>query len=143
MEADKVLELNGVQIGIKKLDAFQQFDIVNRYLLPMFTKLNLDGSIFNGGVNLEVIYGILFKSLSGLEQTLDADKREIVVFKYLLKPENVEIVANGVRVPFCVNKTIQCEPLNNAKALISVAIEAMRLNFEDFFTTWQIMKDWN
>lgn len=129
--SEKDFVINDVQVRIKRLNAKEQHDIVNRFFFPITSSAaELLKTI---GVNQENKIAIAASLFEAVNKYLPPEKRDELIFKHLLK--NVQVIVSGVGMDYCQpDGTIICEPLNNLKALYQIAFESLRLNFEDFFT---------
>lgn len=127
----KDIVINGVTVRIHRLSAKTQHDIVNRYILPV---MDFAGEIevAYGGDRTAALKGLL----KGINKYLPPEKRDELLFNYLVSPDYVKVSTSSIEVPFCQNGAIQCEALNGAKYIYQVAAVAFVFNFEDFFSGW-------
>lgn len=129
--AFKEVVINGVTVRIHRMSAKTQHDIVNRFILPVMDFAS-EIEVEDGGGRTAALKGLL----KGINKYLPPEKRDELLFNYLVSPEYVKVLAASMEVSFCQNGSIQCEALDGAKYIYQIAAVAFVFNFEDFFSGW-------
>ena len=120
------ITVNGVTVRLYRLSAKQQHDIVNQYFFPITTQ---------AGELVNVIVRNPQNQIAIASAIAEAVNKFMPAFKHLMP--SVKVVAVGIEVEYCSTKgEITCEELNNIKSLYKITYEALKYNFEDFFTDW-------
>ena len=133
MTKSKDITVNGVTVRLYRLSAKQQHDIVNQYFFPITTQANeLVNVIIKNPPNQMAIASAIAEAVN---KFMPADRREKLTSKH--STPSVKVVAAGMEIEYCSHKgEITCEGLNNIKSLYKITYEALKYNFEDFFTDW-------
>lgn len=127
------ITVNGITVRLYRLSAKQQHDIVNQYFFPITTQAGeLVNVIIRNPQNQIAIASAIAEAVN---KFMPANKRDELIFKHLMP--SVKVVAVGMEVDYCsIKGEITCEELNNIKSLYKITYEALKYNFEDFFTDW-------
>lgn len=133
MNFTKDITVKNITLRLHRLSAKQQHDIVNRFFFPITTQATDLLDVMAKRPNDK--FAIAAVIMTAVNKYLPAEKRDELIFKHLMP--TVKIVASGVEVPYCSEAgEIQCDALNDLKPLYTITYEALKYNFDDFFTGW-------
>ena len=131
IEKQKEITLNGITIRLKRLDAFEQFHLLNTFIpaIAGVTRALVDSNSQKG----EAVANALESFVSKIPVT----QRDDILFNHLLSKRSVVQVINGMELDLVSNvngvRTIMNDELSDISDLLLIAGEVVRFNFSRFF----------
>ena len=89
---EKTITVEGVQIRITRMNAFEQNDVLELMAGPMASAMKAVVSAPNEKIGT-------FEAIGRFIQEMPADARRRVLFDYLLSPRSVQVVSGGATLP--------------------------------------------
>lgn len=138
MDFERDITVNGVQLRLHKLDAFEQYEMTEK-LYPLVVEALMTYTSKAKSMSPEAFAGLLGAQVL---KSLSAQDRRSLIFDHLLSKRSVQVVINGMEMPL-IGKTesggsaIMHQELADFSDLLEVALEAFKFNFERFFTKLQ------
>lgn len=134
MQFQKDIKVNGVDLRLKKLDAFEQYEMMD-ILYPV--AVEVIGSMTSSVSKMKDMEFVGFVAVQMLK-ALPSEMRKKLIFGHLLTERAVQLLQNGVEMPL-FSKTSQNQQvvmnqnLSDIADLLEVAAESFKFNFERFF----------
>jgi hypothetical protein len=135
MTVTKDITVNGVKLRLKKLGAFKQQEVFDKYLFPV---IGCIGDSYKAGLdNAE----ILAKLPSLVQEKLPPAERKALIFDVLLSPDCVKLVAEGIELDLITNvngvRSFNSQALDDIAFVWQIAIESFKFNYSNLFTSAQ------
>lgn len=134
MQMEKDIKVNGVDLRLKKLDAFEQYDMMD-ILYPVAVEV-----ISTTTANIAKMQDMQFIGFVAVQmlKVLPSDMRRNLIFNHLLSDRGVKLLVNGTEMPLIGKadngqRVIMNQNLSDIADLLEVAAESFKFNFERFF----------
>ena len=134
MQTEKDIRVNGVDLRLKKLDAFEQYDMMD-ILYPVAV-----GVISTTTANMAKMQDMQFIGFVAVQmlKALPSDMRRNLIFNHLLSDRGVKLLINGTEMPLIGKadngqRVVMNQNLSDIADLLEVAAESFKFNFERFF----------
>lgn len=134
MQIEKDIKVNGVDLRLKKLDAFEQYEMMD-ILYPVAVEvIGTTAANFSKMSDEEFIGFTVVQIL----KAMPSDMRRKLIFSHLLSERAVGLVINGAEMPLIGKagngqRTVMNQNLSDIADLLEVAAESFKFNFERFF----------
>lgn len=134
MQIEKDIKVNGVDLRLKKLDAFEQYEMMD-ILYPVAVEvIGTTAANFSKMSDAEFIGFVVVQIL----KAMPSDMRRKLIFGHLLSERAVGLVINGAEMPLIGKagngqRTVMNQNLSDIADLLEVAAESFKFNFERFF----------
>lgn len=130
-ERTRDIEVNGVTVRIKRMDVFEQHELVNRFVPALGGVIRSVFDIQQKGANAASIS----TALDAFLEAVPEKTRDDIIFNKLLT--KASIVASGVELPLISQKdgarAVMAETLDDISYLYEIAAQVIVFNFERFF----------
>ncbi len=134
MQTEKDIQVNGVDLRLKKLDAFEQYDMMD-ILYPVAVEV-----ISTTTANMAKMQDMQFIGFVAVQmlKALPSDMRRNLIFNHLLSDRGVKLLINGTEMPLIGKadngqRVVMNQNLSDIADLLEVAAESFKFNFERFF----------
>lgn len=134
MQFQKDIKVNGVDLRLKKLDAFEQYEMMD-ILYPVAVEV-----ISTTTANIAKMQDMQFIGFVAVQmlKVLPSDMRRNLIFNHLLSDRGVKLLVNGTEMPLIGKadngqRVIMNQNLSDIADLLEVAAESFKFNFERFF----------
>lgn len=134
MQTEKDIRVNGVDLRLKKLDAFEQYDMMD-ILYPVAVEV-----ISTTTANMAKMQDMQFIGFVAVQmlKALPSDMRRNLIFNHLLSDRGVKLLINGTEMPLIGKadngqRVVMNQNLSDIADLLEVAAESFKFNFERFF----------
>ena len=134
MQIEKDIKVNGVDLRLKKLDAFEQYEMMD-ILYPVAVEV-----ISTMTANVAKMQDMQFIGFVAVQmlKALPSDKRHDLIFNHLLSHRGVKLLINGTEMPLIGKsdngqRVIMNQNLSDIADLLEIAAESFKFNFERFF----------
>lgn len=134
MQTEKDIQVNGVDLRLKKLDAFEQYEMMD-ILYPVAVEV-----ISTTTANIAKMQDMQFIGFVAVQmlKVLPSDMRRNLIFNHLLSDRGVKLLVNGTEMPLIGKadngqRVIMNQNLSDIADLLEVAAESFKFNFERFF----------
>ncbi len=134
MQMEKDIKVNGVDLRLKKLDAFEQYDMMD-ILYPVAVEV-----ISTTTANIAKMQDMQFIGFVAVQmlKALPSDMRRDLIFNHLLSDRAVKLLVNGTEMPLIGKsdngqRVVMNQNLSDIADLLEVAAESFKFNFERFF----------
>lgn len=134
MQFQKDIKVNGVDLRLKKLDAFEQYEMMD-ILYPVAVEV-----ISTTTANIAKMPDMQFIGFVAVQmlKVLPSDMRRNLIFNHLLSDRGVKLLVNGTEMPLIGKadngqRVIMNQNLSDIADLLEVAAESFKFNFERFF----------
>ena len=133
MQMEKDIKVNGVDLRLKKLDAFEQYDMMD-ILYPVAVEVIGSMTSIAKMNDMEFIGAVAVQML----KSMPSDMRRKLIFGHLLSERAVQLLQNGVEMPLfslsrAKQRVVMSQDLSDISDLLEVAAESFKFNFERFF----------
>lgn len=134
MQMEKDIKVNGVDLRLKKLDAFEQYEMMD-ILYPVAVEvIGTTAANFSKMSDAEFVGFTVVQIL----KAMPSDMRRKLIFSHLLSERAVGLVINGAEMPLIGQagngqRTVMNQNLSDIADLLEVAAESFKFNFERFF----------
>lgn len=134
MQIEKDIKVNGVDLRLKKLDAFEQYEMMD-ILYPVAVEvIGTTAANFSKMSDAEFIGFVVVQIL----KAMPSDMRRKLIFSHLLSERAVGLVINGAEMPLIGKagngqRAVMNQNLSDIADLLEVAAESFKFNFERFF----------
>lgn len=133
LEKTKDITVNGVNLRITRLNAFDQQDVLDLVAAPVLAALSAYFSCPKGK-------GAMLEGVATLLKNLSATERHKVIFDYLLSDRSVRVVVNGAEMPLVGSdgaggRTVMQQSLDDIMLLYQIASEVFVFNFDRFMAS--------
>lgn len=134
MQFQKDIKVNGVDLRLKKLDAFEQYEMMD-ILYPVAVEV-----ISTTTANIAKMPDMQFIGFVAVQmlKVLPSDMRRNLIFNHLLSDRGVKLLVNGTEMSLIGKadngqRVIMNQNLSDIADLLEVAAESFKFNFERFF----------
>lgn len=131
IEKEKLIEVNGVNLKIKRLDAFNQFELLNVFIPALCGILRAAVAGQAGKVDA------FLAAIEDFQLKMKPSERNEILFKRLLSKDSVVQVINGVEMPLIASvdgqHAVTNDNLQDIADLLFIAGEVVQFNFSRFF----------
>ncbi len=131
IEKQKEIKVNGITLRLKRLDAFEQFHLLNTFIpaIAGVARALVDTNSQKGEA--------VANALESFVSKIPVAQRDDILFNHLLSKRAVVIVVNGMELDLVASangaRTIMNDDLSDISDLLMIAGEVVRFNFSRFF----------
>lgn len=130
---EKTITVEGVQIRITRMNAFEQNDVLELMAGPMASAMKAVVSAPNEKIGT-------LEAIGRFIQEMPADARRRVLFDYLLSPRSVQVVSGGATLPLIGDdghgqRVVMQSALDDILSLYEIAGQVVAFNFQRFISS--------